>query len=302
MHITLRQMRLLRAIAHHETITRAAQAVNLSQPAVSLQMKMLEQEVGEPLWEKVNKRLYMTAAGNIVLEAAQDVLQRIDRMEGELEATRGQVTGELDIAVVTSAKHFLPHFLGEFLRLHPLVKPRLTVTNRASVLEALAENRHDIYIMGQIPDRLQVEAFPILDNILEVVAAEDHPLRNEKHISLERLAEERFLVREAGSGTRFAVEKLFARHKLQITPFMELGSTGAIKNAVIAGLGIAVLSRHSLEYELKAKALCILDVEGFPLHRRWYACRPGGKRMSVAAKSFFDHLTHLEQKSELTRN
>jgi DNA-binding transcriptional LysR family regulator len=290
MHITLKQLGLLRAIARHRSITKAAAEVGLSQPAVSMQLKQLEEELGGPLSETVNRRLHLTELGNAVLAAADDILQRLDRLEEELEASRGLVVGDLDIAVVTSAKHFLPYYLGEFLRLHPKVKPRLTVTNRIGIIEALKDNRHDLYIMGQIPERLQVEAAPILDNILEVVAAADHPLVGREAIPLSVVAEERFLVREAGSGTHIAIEKLFAGQGLVIKPFMELGSTGAIKSAVIAGLGIAVLSRHSLEFELKAGALAILDVEGFPLRRSWYAAYPSGKRLSVAARSFYDFL------------
>lgn len=290
MHVTVKQLQLLSAIDRHRNVTAAARAANLSQPAVTQHMKQLEEQVGGPLWETVNRRLHLTERGHVVLAAASDVLSRLDRLEAELEAARGQIVGDLDIAVVTSAKNFMPHFLGEFIRLHPNVRPRLSVNNRIGVIEAMQENRHDLYIMGQVPERLKVEAVPILDNILEVVASADHPLRGRTRVPLAEIAAERFLVREAGSGTHIATEKLFARHRLGIRPYMELGSTGAIKSAVIAGLGIAVLSRHSLEYELKSNALCVLDVEGFPLHRSWYAAYPAGKRLSIAARSFFDFL------------
>ena len=291
MHITLKHLRILDAIARNETITLAAKEVNISQPAVSLQMKQLEEEIGEPLWEKVNKRLYMTRAGAIVLKAARDILDRLDQLEGEMEAGRGRVVGKLDIAVVTSAKHFLPHYLGAFMRLHPDVKPRLKVTNRTGVLKAIANNSYDIYIMGQVPGGMAIEAYPFLDNILEVVAAPDHPLCGVANIPLKRLAKEQFLVREQGSGTRIAVDRLFGAEGLEIKPFMELGSAGAIKNAVIAGLGISVLSRHSLEFELLSDAISVLDAAGFPLYRRWYAAYPSGKQLSVAARVFLEFLT-----------
>ncbi len=270
----------------------------MSQPAVSLQMKQFEEEIGEPLWQRSAKRMDLTATGAIVLAAARDMLSRVDQLQGELEAARGQVFGKLDIAVVTSAKYFLPSYLGEFMRLYPRVEPRLTVTNRASVLEAIAKKRHDIYIMGQVPAGLLIEAHNFLDNILEVVAAADHPLGSEKNISLERLTQEKFLVREPGSGTRISVDRLFVENGLEIKPFMELGSSGAIKNAVIAGLGIAVLSRHSLEFELKSGALQTLDVERFPLRRQWYVAYPNGKHPSVAARTFLEFLTN-EPKGEL---
>ena len=294
MHITLKHFRLLEAIARNGSITLAAKEANITQPAVSLQMKQLEEEVGEPLWEKVNKKIYLTDMGNILLNAGGDILSRIDQLEGELQAGRGRVVGKLDIAVVTSAKHFLPHYLGEFMRRHPDIEPRLTVTNRAAVLNAIEENRHDLYIMGQVPDDLPMEAQPFLDNILEVVAAPDHPLCGVKNVSMKELSKEHFLVREPGSGTRIAVDRLFAEQNLEITPFMELGSSGAIKNAVIAGLGIAVISRHSLRLELKSQSIVTLDVENFPLRRRWYAAYPQGKHLSVAAQTFYEFLTAPE--------
>lgn len=300
MQITLKQLKLLRAIAEHKTITRAAQEANLSQPAVSLQMKQLEEEVGEPIWEKDGRRFHMTHAGEVLLEAAEDVLSRLDQLREEVESSRGQVTGLLDIAVVTSAKYFLPGFIGEFMRLYPKVKPRLTVTNRASVLEAMKENRHDLYILGQIPEQIEVEAMPFLDNILEVMAPAGHELCDVEAVPLKRIAEENFLVREAGSGTRNAVERLFARKGIEINPFMELGSTGAIKNAVIAGLGIAVLSRHALDFELDAGAACLLDVEEFPIHRRWYAAYPAGRHLPIAARTFFDFLIQRMEGEEAT--
>lgn len=290
MHITIHQLRILTAIVRHKNFTRAAEKLHISQPAVSMQMKQLEEMLGEPVLEHVNKRLHLTLTGQTIVDAASDILNRLERLEGDLQELKGEISGQLDIAVVTSAKHFLPHYLGEFVRMHPKVKPRLTVTNRASVLEAINENRHDLYIMGQVPEGLAIEAHPFLDNIIEVIAAPEHPLSKERNISLKTLAEEQFLVREQGSGTRVAVDRIFAKQGLEIRPFMELGSSGAIKNAVIAGLGIAVLSRHSLEYELKSKAIHILDVEAFPLHRRWYAAYPGGKRLSFAARSFFEFL------------
>ncbi len=291
MNITLRQLRALDAIARRQNYTHAAKELHLSQPAVSMQIKQLEDMLGIRVAEQIGKKIFITNEGKKVLAAARDILHRLEFMQGELEAMHGKITGNLDIAVVTSAKHFLPRYLGEFVNAHPQITPRLKVTNRASILEAIAQNRHDLYIMGKIPGGVQMRAFPFLDNILEVIASPDHPLCGEKNISLESLSRERFLVREPGSGTRIAVDKLFSTHGRNITPFMELGSSGAIKNGVISNLGLAVLSRHSLEFELKAGSISILDVEHFPLHRRWFAAYPTGKNLSIAAKTFLEFLT-----------
>jgi len=259
-----------------------------------MQIRQLEDMLGVNVAEQIGKRIFITADGDKVLHAARDVLQRLELMQGELEAAHGKVVGNLDIAVVTSAKHFLPRYLGAFVNAHPDVKPRLKVTNRASILEAIAQNRHDLYILGQIPDTVKMQAIPFLDNILEVIAPPGHALCKIRNIPLERLASERFLVREPGSGTRIAVDRLFENHGLEITPFMELGSSGAIKNGVMANLGLAVLSRHSLELELKTSSIAVLDVQNFPLRRRWFAAYPAGKSLSVAANSFLQFLTGNE--------
>ena len=289
---------MLKAVARHASFTRAGEELNISQPAVSMQIRQLEEMLDERVTEHVNRRIHLTSVGQKIHQAAIDILDRLDRLEGELQELKGEVKGPLDIAVVTSAKHFLPQYLGEFMRQHPQVKPRLAVTNRESVLKAINDNRHDLYIMGQVPKELGMEAQPFLDNIIEVVAAADHPLRRKKRIPLSRLASEPFLVREQGSGTRIAVERIFAAEGLEITPFMELGSSGALKSAVMAGLGIAVLSRHSLKFELMTNSICTLDVTGFPLRRRWYAAFPKGKRLSFTAQCFLDSLLDKQNDAE----
>jgi len=185
----------------------------------------------------------------------------------------------------------MPHLLGVFLREHPEVEPRLIVTNRAKVLERLKENRDDLVIMGQVPEGLELNATRFLSNVLVVVAHSAHPLVKEKRVSLQRLAEERFLIREEGSGTRIAVDRLFAEQGLHITPYMELGSGEAIKQGVMAGIGISVLSQLSLRLELAAGLLTVLDVEGFPLSRPWHSVYPRGKRLSSTAQAFLEFLS-----------
>ena len=292
--ITLKQLRLLEAIARHNSFTLAANEMYLSQPAVSQQIKSLEEEIGLPLFDKANKQIFLTDVGKIVLETARSVQHQVEQMHSSIEYLKGDIIGSLDIAVVTSAKYFLPRFLGEFLQLYPKVTPRLTVTNRATILDALAKKKHNLYITGQIPKSLKVQAQPFLENILEVVASPDHPLCKEKNISLARLAKERFLVREKGSGTRKAINRVFAGEKLSITPYMELGDTGAIKNAVMANLGISVLSRHSLQSELQTGSITILRAKNFPLHRHWYAIYPSEKSLSIVTRTFLDFLMTKE--------
>ena len=260
----------------------------------------MEENVGHALFEHVGKRLFLTTAGEELYQASREILDRLIELEGTLDERHAKVRGPLRVSVVTTAKYFMPHLLGTFLREHPDVEPSLTVTNRAKVLERLRENADDLVIMGQVPDGMDVNASQFLNNNLVVVAHPDHPLRKRKRaIKLERMMDERFLVREEGSGTRSAVDRLFAEHGLRITPYMELGSGEAIKQGVMAGLGISVLSTLSFRLEQSSGLLSVLNVEGFPLRRPWHCVYPKGKRLSITAQTFLDFL--LSRGEELLR-
>ena len=289
-HATLQQLRLFAAVAEHKSVTRAAEEVHLTQPAVSIQIKRLEAKVGMPLIEHIGKELHLTVAGEEVFEASRDVLERLHDLETSLNDLRGEVAGPLNIHVVSSGKYFMPHLLGSFVRRYPKVEPRLQITNRASLLASLAKNQSDLYIMGQPPEGVSVTEYPFLENILVVVARPDHPLAGKKRIPLQRIAKERFVGRESGSGTRKAVEKLFHDKGLNMSAYIELDSAEGIKQGVMAGLGIGVLSKHSLRLELDAGELVVLDVSGFPLRRRWYVSHREGKRLSRAALLFLQYL------------
>ena len=289
-HATLQQLRLFAAVAEHKSVTRAAEEVHLTQPAVSIQIKRLEGKVGMPLIEHIGKELHLTVAGEEVFDAARDVLERLGDLENTLNDLQGEVAGPLNVHVVSSGKYFMPHLLGSFVRRYPKVEPRLQITNRALLLTSLAKNQSDLYIMGQPPEDVSVVEYPFLENILVVVARPDHPLAGKKKISLTRIAEERFVGRESGSGTRKAVEKLFRAKGLDISAYIELDSAEGIKQGVVGGLGIGVLSKHSLRLELDAGELVILDVQGFPLRRRWYVSHREGKRLSRAAQVFLQYL------------
>ena len=293
--LNLKQLRLLEAVDRLGNLSLAAKELRLSQPAVSIQMKGLQEAVGVPLIEKINKRIHLTAAGQKTLSAAKDIIGRISTLGVEIEEMESDVAGPLDIAVVTSAKYILPHFLGEFVRLFPKVRPRLTVTNKASVLAAIANYEHDLYITGELPSEINVEAHPFLDNILAVAAAPNHPLAGKKNIPLKALENERMLVREIGSGTRMLIDKVLAKEGVIVKPYMELGSDAAITNGVIAGLGISVLSIHNLKYERASNVITTLDVQGFPLRRPWFAVHGSQKHLSTAPRAFLDFLrNHAE--------
>lgn len=288
--LTLRQLQIFVTVVRLQGYTRAAEALHLSQPTVSMQIRKLSETLDLPLLEQVGRTVHPTAAGREVYKTAREILGGVMALEDLTSEIKGVVKGDLSLAVITTATYFMPHLLGSFITLHPDVRPRLTITNRANVLERLKSNQDDLLIMGQVPNELAVEAFPFIDNEMVVVAPPEHPLLGQKNISLHQLAKERFLVREPGSGTRMAVDRLFAEHNIEIQPYMELGSAEAIKQGVLAGLGISVLSRRNIDLELASDHITTLDVEHFPLVRRWYAVHLGGKKLSLVARRFLEYI------------
>lgn len=289
-HITLHQLRLFHSLGKHFSFTRAAEEMSLSQPAMSIQIKRLEESIGMPLVEKVGKRIFLTKAGSELFDAARDVLDRLKVLNEDMIGMEEGIKGPLNLAAITTAKFFMPHLLGAFLRDYPGVEPTISITNQSKVIRRLEENLDDLVIMGRMPDNMELEAAYFLDNPLVVVAPADHPLVGRKNIPLERIAEERFLSRELGSGTREANRRLFAEHGLDINSHMELGSSEAIKQAVMAGLGLSVLSKHNLRLELEAGVLAVLDVQHFPMMRKWYAVHLKSKKLSNTSKRFLDFL------------
>ena len=289
-HTTLRQLEVFEAIARLGSFTRAAEELHLTQPTVSMQIKKLTDAVGMPLFEQVGKKVYLTEAGRALQNFSREIFDQFSHFEMLLADLKGLKQGRLRLGVITTAKYFIPRLLGAFYRQYPGIDVAMKVSNRERILERLHNNEDDLYILGQPPEEIDVIAEPFLDNPLIVLAPVDHPLAREKNITLQRLAEEPFLVREAGSGTRIATEQLFARHNLKIRVRMELGSNEAIKQAVIGGLGISVLSRHTLPMDVTTEQIALLDVQGFPIERHWCAVYPRGKQLSVVAHTFVDYL------------
>jgi len=286
LHLTLRQLKVFEAVARHLNYTRAAEELHLTQPAVSMQVKQLEESLGVALFEQLGKRIHLTEAGTEVLGYARSVTQQLDELEGVLNRMKGLGGGRLRISVATTANYFIPTLLGTFSRRYPDVTVSLDVTNRETLLRQLAENTVDLVVMGQPPDEADVEAEAFMDNPLVIVAPTDHPLAHKKKIPLTRLQEETFLVRESGSGTRIAMERFFNERKMKFKTGMEVGSNEAIKQSVQAGLGLGLLSRATIEQELTLKRLVELDVSDFPIMRHWYVVHRKGKRLSAAAEAF----------------
>lgn len=283
LRLTLRQLDILEAVARCGSFSRASEALHLTQPAVSMQIKQLEESLGLPLFEQIGKRIHLTEAGRETLKTGRAVNRELANLEhvlGDLQCLKG---GALTVSVVSSASYLGARLIAAFRQIHPDVRVSLNAVNRETLLRHLAENSIDLALMGQPPEGHDLQAKPFMDNPLVVIASPSHPLAKMRGIPLLRLAEEPFVGREQGSGTRSAVERFFEESGLTLQVAMEMNKNEAIKQAVEAGLGVGVVSLHG---ELAKRNLCILDVQGFPLLRQWHLVQRQGKRLSAAAQAF----------------
>lgn len=287
--ISMRQLQVFEAVARLLSYTGAAQEMHLSQPTVSMQIKKLESDIGLPLTEQIGKKISLTEAGTELYHASRDILETMGRFEMKIDDQKGLRTGQLRMAVVTTANYFAPRLLGKFSQAYPGIKVSLEVTNREHILERMNNNLDDLYLIGKPPESSELEFRPYLTNPMAVVAPKNHKLAAVKNIPLSDIANEYFIMREPGSGTRIAVEDKFAEQKLDLNIRMELGNNESIKQGITGGLGIAVLSLHTLTSGDLAE-LTVLDVEGFPISWQWYVGHPRGKRLSVIAKTFIDFM------------
>jgi DNA-binding transcriptional LysR family regulator len=285
-HATLHQLRVFDALARHRSVTRAAGELHLSPSAVSIQCRKLAGLIGHPLYEMVGKELQLTAVGKVLSRACRDLLDRLEQAALEIDALQGLEHGILRLAIVTTAKYFGPRLLGAFSREHPSIEVTLFVGNRGQLLERMAANRDDLYILGRPPERSRAAGEPFAENPLIMVAAPDHPLAGEADIAPERLDGLSFILREEGSGTRLAAEAFFDEHGITPRTRMELGSNEAVKQSVASGLGVTMLSEMTVQAELAAGTLVRLDVRGFPLRRQWYIAHPTSRRLSPAGVAF----------------
>ena len=290
LNFTLRQLQVFEKVASHLNYSRAAEELYLSQPAVSMQIKQLEENIGLPLFEQMGKKIFLTEAGRELFHYSRNIAQQLAEMKAVFDEMKGLEQGKLTLSVVNTANYFTPRLLAKFCQMHPNINVILQVANRDAVLKQLADNSTDLAIMGQPPDGLDISAEPFLDNPLVVIAAPTHPLAKLKRVRLAQLAQETFLSREKGSGTRSAMERVFAEHQIQPRISMEMETNEAIKQAVQAGMGLGILSLHSIELELETKRLAMLKVEHFPLLRHWFVAHRANKRLSSAALAFKEFL------------
>jgi DNA-binding transcriptional LysR family regulator len=287
-HGTLPQLRVFEASARLGSLARAAQELHIAQPTASVQIKKLCETVGFPLFEQVGRRIYLTDAGERVYAGCDDVFRALSSLEEKLAEMRGLTSGHLQLAATSTAKYFAPRLLGAFTQRHPGIETSLQIHNRSTLIDRLARNEDDLYVFAEPPDEQEVVVQAILPNPLVVFARSDHAMAREKDIAFTRLASEPFLIREPGSGTRMITLKVFEQHGLAPKIRMELSTNEAIREAILAGLGVSILSRYSLGLESKQADLVCPDIEGFPIERYWHFVYRVGKHMSVAARAFMD--------------
>lgn len=285
---TIRQLQVFEAVARHRSYTRAAEELFITQSTVSIQLKQLSESFGVDLVEQVGKKIYVTSVGEVLLENCRKVLVTMREIERDIETYSGKPQGQLEISGTITSQFFLPRIFGVFNKLYPEVNISLQVTKRPALMERFLTNQDDLYVLGRVPEDMDIKVIPFVENPLLVIASPDHPLAGEKRIPFSRIIQEPFLAREPGSTTLKEVEAFCSSQKLKINQRMVLGGNEAIKQGVMGGLGISILSRFTIALELKLGLITTLDVEDFPLQREWYIGYPVGKKVTPAARAFLD--------------
>jgi DNA-binding transcriptional LysR family regulator len=283
---TLRQLKVFETVARHLSFSRAAEELHLTQPAVSTQVRHLEDHAGVPLFEQLGKKIYLTPAGQEMVHYSRAIIDLFREAEEAMAHHKGISGGKLNVAVISAGDYFFPQLLAEFTRRHPRVTLNLTVHNRAELLQHLAENLTDLAVMVRPPEDMDTVNEPFAPHPYVIVAAPDHPLAAKKRIAFTTLARERFVVRERGSDTWNSMQEVFGDRLKQLNIAMEIKSTETIKQAVIAGMGISFLSAHTISLELQTHKLVVLDVRGFPAMLHWYVVHRRNKRLPPVALAF----------------
>jgi DNA-binding transcriptional LysR family regulator len=295
--LTLRQLQIFVVAARHLSYARTAEELHLTPPAVSMQLKQLEDNVGLPLFERLGRGVALTEAGEMLVHHALRVLGEIKDAEARLKGLLGAEAGQLSVGLVSTAKYFMPKLLARFAQDNPGIDVQFSVGNRATLLQKLQDNALDLAVMGRIPTEIDAHAEPMASHPYVLIAPPDHPLRGQPAFDLQELRHETFLLREEGSGSRRVAEEMFKHHLFAPARMISMGSNETIKQAVMAGLGISLLSLHTLPLELKTGALCMLDVVGLPIERTWYVVHMNSKRLLPSGEKFRTFL--LENAGEL---
>lgn len=283
---TLRQLRIFAAVARHLSFARAAEELHLTPPAVSMQVKELEKEVGLPLFDRSAKTVSLTTTGEYLLAYTRKVLATLKDAEDALARFKGLAGGQLTVGMVSTAKHWLPSLMSRFRDEHPGVELKMVLGNREQLVAAMQRGDADLAVMGRPPREWATRAEPFARHPHVLVTAPNHPFTRMDEVPAAALQHEGFIVREPGSGTRAAMEEYAATHHIQLRVVMEMASNETIKQAVMAGMGVSLLSLHTVAFELKHGAIATPDIEGLPLVRRWHVVNTLGKLLSPPAEAF----------------
>lgn len=285
-HVTLRQLKVFESVGRHLSFSRAAEELHLTQPAVSMQVKQLEEQAGLPLTEMVGKKVFLTIAGEELVRQARRIAQQLREAGEALDAIKGVRGGRLSIGVISTAKYFAPRLIAEFRRRKPGIELNLGVFNRETIVRQLADNEVDLAIMGQPPQEFATISEAFADHPLVIVAPPEHPLARLTQITAAQLSEETFLIREPGSGTRATMERYFADVGIAPRHALEMVGNETIKQAVMAGLGLAFISAHTVSLECEVGRLVKLPVTGTPVMRRWFVVHRTEKELMPVAETF----------------
>jgi DNA-binding transcriptional LysR family regulator len=285
-HATLRQLKVFETTARHLSFSRAAEELHLTQPAVSTQIKLLQQHAGLPLFEQLGKKVHLTAAGEEMLRYSRAIIELFRQAGEAMAAHQGVSGGTLNVAVISAGDYFFPQLLAEFQRVNPGVRLSLGVFNREQLLQQLTDNLTDLAVMVRPPRELDTIAEPFAPHPYVIVARPDHPLAGRRRIALSTVLRERFITRERGSDTWNSMEDAFGPRLAELEIAMEIRSTETIKQAVIAGLGVSFLSAHTIGRELETGRLVVLEVTGFPVMLKWYCVHLRHKLLAPVAVAF----------------
>ncbi len=288
--LTLRQLQIFVVAARHLSYARAAEELHLTPPAVSMQLKQLEDNVGLPLFERMGRGVALTDAGELLVHHALRVLGEIKDAEANLQAMLGAESGQISVGLVSTAKYYMPRLLARFAQQHPGIEVQFSVGNRESLLQKLQDNAIDLAVMGRIPTEIDAHAEPLAPHPYVLIGPADHPLRGARRFDMHELRHETFLLREEGSGSRRVAEEMFKNHLFTPQRTISMGSNETIKQAVMAGMGVALISLHTLPLELKTGEVSVLDVIGTPIERTWYVVHMNAKRLLPAGQRFREFL------------
>lgn len=285
-HATLRQLQIFLAAAEYSSFARAAEALHLTQPAVSMQMSQLADTLGMALFEKRGRSLGLTRAGETLMPYAQRVAQTLREAGEAIDALQGLQHGKIRIAIVTTTRYFAPRLIAQFRSEHPQIELEVAIADREDVITRLENDQVDMAIMGRPPTHLHVVAEPFAKHPHGVIAPPGHPLAAKRRLTPAKLGGQPFIARESGSGTRYAMEQYFAGHGLKPLIVQEMTSNESIKQAVMAGMGLAFISLHTISLEHQTGHLLLLDAQGLPIVRNWYVIHRASKSLSPAALAF----------------